>query len=437
MRGLTSTIVLVVVLAGLVGYIYFVDADRPPGGTEAKPKAFDIAADNIEEVQVRNAAGDTARLQRAGAGWQLIEPEKAEADTGVVSSMTASLASLEVQRVVDENPGDVKQYGLDPPRMDVAFRLKDRKELQHLHVGEKTPTGGDLYARKPDEKRVFLISSYLDATFNKTPFDFRDKAILKFDRDSAEGIELVKDGATVELSRKGTAWRIVKPIAVRADYAAAEAVMTRLSSAQMQQVVAPEAKDLKTYGLDKPSLTTVVKSGSARATLLVGKSGAEGLFAKDASRPIVFTVEESLATDLGKDISELRSKDMFDSRSFTANRVELRRDTETVTFEKTKGADGKEVWRNAAGQNADTAKVEDLLTTLSNLRAQSFESAPRASLKTPALTATIRFDESKTETVTFGRDGNEVFASRADEPGTANVEAAVFDEAIKALDGLK
>jgi hypothetical protein len=108
-----------------------------------------------------------------------------------------------------------------------------------------------------------------------------------------------------------------------------------------------------------------------------------------------------------------------------------------MAFEKTKGADGKEVWKNAAGQNADTTKVEDLLTKLSNVRAHSFEPAPSAALKTPALIATVRFDEKKTETVTFGRQQNDVVAGRADEPGTAKIEAAVFDEVIKALDALK
>jgi hypothetical protein len=438
MRGLTSTIVLIVVLAGLVGYIYFVDADRPASGTEVKPKAFDVAMDNIEEVQVKNASGETSRLQRVDTTWQLVEPQKTAADEGVVSSLTGSLASLEVQRVVDENPTDLKQYGLNPPRLDLTFRLKDQKEPQRLLVGDKTPTGDDLYAKKPDEARVFLISSFLDATFNKTPFELRDKAILKVDRDASDGIELSRGATTLQLSRTGTEWRIVKPITARADYAAVEGVMTRLSSAQMQKVVEEEAKDLKRYGLDAPMVSATVTGGSSRATLLIGRAQGEGgLFAKDASRPMVFTVEDSLATDLGKDLSEFRRKDMFDSRSFTANRVELRRGADTVAFEKTKDTDGKEVWRNASGQNADTAKVEDLLTKLSNLRAQSFEPTPNASLKTPVLTATVRFDENKTETVTFGRQGSDVFASRPDEPGSARLEASVFDEVMKALDGVK
>ena len=42
MRGLTSTIILLLVLAGLVGYVYFADAP-PAGDAEAKPKSVDVA----------------------------------------------------------------------------------------------------------------------------------------------------------------------------------------------------------------------------------------------------------------------------------------------------------------------------------------------------------------------------------------------------------
>lgn len=441
MHGIKSTLLLLVVLGGLAGYIYFVDAKRDPTAADAKPKAFvELLPDAIDEITIRNGSGDTSRVQRVGGDWRIVEPSTADADTGVVGTVTSNLASLEVQRVVDENPTDLAQYGLNPARIDVAFRLKDQKDFQRLLVGEKTPTGGDLFAKRPNENRVFLISSFLDAIFNKTTFDLRDKAVLKFERDKADGIEVVDGSTTLQFARSGAEWRIVKPVAARADYAAIEGLMTRLSSTYMQKVVtpvvAPEAGHLKAYGLDRPALTATVLSGSSRATLLIGRVDEGGRFAKDAARPEVFTVEEALFTDLAKDFPEYRRKDTFDARSFTANRIEARRGDETLAFEKMT-ADGKETWRNAGGQNIDIAKVEDLIAKLSNVRAQSFETAAPAALKMPALTVTIRFDTNKTEAVTFGRSGADVFAGRADEPGAAKVDAMMFDEAVKALDALK
>lgn len=436
MGGLRSTILLLVVLAGLGGYIYFVDANRDPFAADANPKAFvELSADSIEEIQIRNDSDETSLTRLVGENWQLIEPNAADADAGVVGTVTGNLASLEVQRVVDENPTDLAQYGLNPPRIDVAFRVKDQPDVQRLLVGDKTPTGGDLFAKRPDETRVFLISSFLDLIFNKTPFDLRDKAILKFERDTADGIEIAGGSTDIQFAKNGTDWRIVTPVAARADYAAVEELMTRLSSTQMQEIVAPEAGDLSAYGLDRPALTATVVSGSSRATLLIGRADEDGRFAKDAARPEIFTVAESLFTDLAKDLPEYRLKDMFDARSWTADWVETRRGDETLSFEKS--SDGEQTWRNASGQTVDTAKVVDLLTKLSNVRAQSFEAATHASLEMPVVTVTIRFDSDKTETVAFGRSATDVFASRADEPGTAKVDAMAFDEAVKAVDALK
>lgn len=438
MRGLTSTIVLAVALAGLVGYIYFVDAKRSDSGAPARDKAFaTVEADAIEELQIKSADGETSRLRRADKGWQLVEPTTAEADASELSSVTSSLTGLEVQRVVDENPADLKQYGLNPPRVEVGFRLKGDKDFRRLHIGEKTPTGGDLYARKPDDKRVFLISSYLDSTFNRTPFELRDKSILEFDREKVDAIDIVNGPATLQFAKDGTEWKIVKPITGRADSSIVEGLMTRLSSGQMQKLIAPEATDLKQYGLDKPSVTATVSTGSSRASLAIGRAEKDATYARDLSRPIVFTVDPGLATDLQKPIGDYRRKDVFEFRSFNTTRVEVRRGADTVAFEKTKDKDGKEIWRTAAGQTADTTKVEDFLTKLSSLRAQSFEQAQPAAMKSPEITATVRFDESKTETVAIGRAGSDVFATRADEAGAAKLDTAPYEDAVKALDALK
>jgi hypothetical protein len=437
MGGLRSTILLLVVLGGLAGYIYFVDANRDPTAADAKPKAFvELSAEGIEEIQIRNDSGETSRLQRVSENWQLVEPDAADADAGVVGTVTSNLASLEVQRVVDENPADLAQYGLNPARIDVAFRLADQQDFEHLLVGDTTPTGGDLFAKRPDETRVFLISSFLDSIFNKTPFDLRDKAVLTFERDTADGIEIEGGSTHIQFAKSGSDWRIVTPIAARADYAAVEGLMTRLSSTQMQQIVAPEAGDPGAHGLDRPSMTMTVVSGGSRATLLIGRADEGGRFAKNADRPEIFTVEESLLTDLAKDVPEYRRKDMFDARSFTADRIEARRADETLVFERSVG-DGEETWRNAAGQDVDAAQVEDLMTKLSNLRAQAFEETAHAALEMPALTVIVGFEGDRTETVTFGRSAIDVFAGRSDEPGSARVDAMMFDEVVKAVDALK
>jgi hypothetical protein len=435
--GLRSTIVLLILLAGLGGYIYFVESKRDPAAADAKPKAFaGLPADAVEEIRIKNADGEMSHLQRVGDMWQLLEPNKADADAGVIGTVTSNLSSLEVQRVVDENPTDLKQYGLEPARVDLSFRLKDQKDFQQLLVGDKTPSGGDVFAKRPNEKRVFLISSFLESIFNKSSFDLRDKSVLKFDRAAADRISVTEGGSTIEFTKNGMDWRIAKPVAARADYAAIEGVLTRLSSTFMQKIAAPQATNLSMYGLDRPALTASVTAGGQTATLAIGRSADGARFAKDSGRPEVFTVEETLFTELAKDVPDYRRKDLFDARSFTANRVEIRRGTDMLAFDKS-GTGEAETWKNAAGQTVELMKVEDLLSKLTNIRAVTFENAVPASLKMPALTVTIRFDMSKTETVTFGGSGADIVAARSDEPGSAKIDSMPYEEAVKAVDALK
>jgi len=437
MRGLWSTGALIVVLAGLVGYIYFVDAKKEPAGADAKEKLFaSLTAEDIEEVQVKNSDGETSHVQKADGTWHLVEPVKAAADQSEVSSITSSLVSLEVQRVVDENGGDLPQYGLEPARIELAFKAKGDKDFRRILIGEKTPTGGDLYAKAQDQKRVFLISSFLDSTFNKNTFSLRDRRILVFERNMVDGLEVTTGSSKVTLTKSGSEWRLSSPISVRADYAAVEGALERLSSTQMQGIVDPDGRELGKHGLDKPTGTITVSVGSSRASLLLGTTDNALLFAKDSSRPIIFTVAPMIREDVIRTVADFRRKDLFDGRAFTTTRVELTRGADTVTLEKTKGKDGADLWRSA-GKDVDGAKADDLLTKLTGLRAQAFEEQTDASLKSAALVVTLTFDEKKQETVSFARAGTEVHAGRSDEPGTAKLDAAGFDEVMKALDDVK
>jgi len=213
--------------------------------------------------------------------------------------------------------------------------------------------------------------------------------------------------------------------------------LERIASVQMQGIAADHTDDPRKYGLDRPSATINVGLGSSKATLTLGKTEDAVVYAKDAARPMIFTVAPTLTSDLFKDVSDYRRKDLFDSRSFTTDKVTFVRGGETITLEKSTAKDGKETWKNSAGKDVDAMKVDDLLSKLDGLRAGAFQSAAEPALKNPALSVTAQFDSNKTETVVFARSGAMVVAGRTDEPGSATVETMAFDELMKGIDALK
>ena len=67
MRGLRSTLALLVVLIGLCAYIYFVVSKKPASGTDAaKERVFvSLDADKIDEIKVKSESGDNTTLKKA------------------------------------------------------------------------------------------------------------------------------------------------------------------------------------------------------------------------------------------------------------------------------------------------------------------------------------------------------------------------------------
>ncbi len=445
MRGLRSTIALIVVLAALGGYIYYLNRKPADEPANKKTKVFaSIQADKIDELQIATDAGEKTIVRKGEGGWQVVAPIEAKADESEIASVTSNLASADVQRVIDENPPELKDYGLAAPRVDVAFKLAGDKDFRHLLLGEKTPTGADVFAKRAADKPVFAIAAYLENTFNRSTFDLREKTLLKFDRDKIDSIDVTSNGKTVQLTKVGGAWNLTRPLKAPSDFGTAEGLIGRLQTVQMKSIVTNDAApaDLKKYGLDKPQETVTLNMGSARATLELGdKAGENAVYARDVSRPAVMTVESALADDLKKGPDDYRRKDIFEFRAYNATHIEITRGGQTFVFDKVKGegADAQDKWRRVSPTPADANKdsLDSLLTRLANLRAASFvDSTANTGLNAPAATVTVKFGDggSKDEKVTFGRTGNDVFAARASEPGAAKIDTTDFEQAMKALD---
>jgi len=446
MRGLRSTIALIVVLGGLGAYIYFVTWKKTPETTSTQEKVFvGFDADKVEELKITSDKGEVTTLKKSSGAWQLVAPVTTTADESEASAIVNALGQLSVSRVVDENPSDLKDYGLAMPRFEVDYKPAGATGYRRILVGDKSPTGSDLFAKRNEDKRVFLIPAAQEGTFNKSTFDLRDKIVLKFERDKVDGVDVTAEGKTLQIAKDNMEWKITQPLQARADYGSVEGLIGRLQTTAMKSLVAEAAtpEELKKYGLDKPATTVALKMGSASATFVVGaKAEGNTVYARDASKMAVVTVDSMLADDLKKGAGEYRRKDVFEFRPFNATRLEITRGSQTVAFERVKGEgkDAEEKWRRATptAADADKDKMDSLLSRLSNMRATAFvDATAKTGLNAPAMIVSAKYDDGKKEEkVSFGKADADVYVSKPGEPGAAKVEATDFNEATKTLDEL-
>jgi hypothetical protein len=457
MRGGKSFLILLILALGIGAYAYFVESKRDTSDTSPLTKAtkvFTIDAGKIEEVEVKAASGEVTRLKKSGNDWQIVAPEPMEADQQAVGTLVSSFESLETSKTIDENPASVKDFGLDPPRAVVGVRQTGETAMKRIQIGDKTVTGGDLYARVEGQPKVFLIGASANDTLNRTPFDLREKSVLKFDRQKADTLKLEPAGTpAVAFAKKGADWRLTAPMDAKADTNAVDGLVGKLNETKMKSLVTADGtKDLKKYGLDKPQAVTTVGVGSTRATLAIGSKLEDGsVYARDLSRPLIFSVDATLLDDLKKKADDFRVKDLFEFRSFTALGLDVTHGAESFSFEKQKAPPPAsspvnpsappppaETWKQTkpAAKDVDRTKFDDLLTNLSNLKAEKFADKPLTTGDTYVVTA--RFDETspKTERVTFRKSGDVVHAICEGETGAAVVPTADFEKVVSGLKDL-
>src|SRR5579871_6215846 len=360
-RGLWSTLAMVVVLAGLGAYIYFVlnkqDSSSVSSSSKQERVFASVAADKIDEVRVTSSAGDATTLKKENGSWQIVQPAATKADDNEVNGITSALASLEVARVIEDKAANLNDYGLSNPRIEVDFKADGDKDYRKLLIGEKTPTGGNLFAMRGGDTRVIAIPAFQESTFDKKTFDLRDKTVLRFDRDKVDKIDVVANGKPIDFAKNGGDWTIAKPVAAKADFGSVEGLIGKVQTAQMKSIAsdAPSPADLKKYGLDKPQTTIELAAGSSKATLEIGgKADDNTVYARDASKPIVVTIDKSLADDLAKGADDYRVKDLFQFRAYNANHVEITRGDQKLVFDRVKGeGDKPDKWHRASPNPAD------------------------------------------------------------------------------------
>jgi hypothetical protein len=192
-------------------------------------------------------------------------------------------------------------------------------------------------------------------------------------------------------------------------------------------------------------MTVTISAGSAKTVLQVGTTEGGETYAKDSSRPMVFTVDTTLQGDLNKPFDDYRKKELFEFRPFYLAKLRAVLDAPSgpkiYEFEKQKpaGPTDPETWKvtrvGGSSHTADTAAMEDLLNKLMSIRAESFvDPKTRTGVDKPALVISASYDEGKFERVRFGEAGENAYGVRDGESAVAKIDMTSLRNALQAFD---
>src|SRR5207237_10511296 len=113
---------------GLVRSIYFILSKKSDSTITKQEKLFpSLEASKIDDLKVKSESGDVTMLKKEGGAWKVVSPLQVPAADSDATSVANALGDIEIVRVVDENPTDLKPYGLDAPQIDVEYKSSDAK----------------------------------------------------------------------------------------------------------------------------------------------------------------------------------------------------------------------------------------------------------------------------------------------------------------------
>ncbi len=251
-----------------------------------------------------------------------------------------------------------------------------------------------------------------------------------------------KDADEVHLQKNGNDWQITAPQPMPADQSAVSGLASALATLDSQRVVDDKASDLQPYGLSDPGLSLAVTAKDNKTRrVLVGDATptGNGVYAKIASDPRVFTIASFTKTSLDKNLNDLRDKRLITAEPDKISRLDLMQKSGNIQFGR-----GKDQWEilQPNPMRADGSKVDDLVRTVTeakmDLGSNDDPKQDQASFASGIPVASVKLTtDSGTQELQLRKKKDAYYAKTSILSGAYKVSSSLDQELDKKLDDFR
>jgi hypothetical protein len=205
-------------------------------------------------------------------------------------------------------------------------------------------------------------------------------------------VEVKRGAELLKLQREGDGWRMLAPVATRADRGVVEELITTVLTAKVDREIAASPASLTEFGLDPPAadVALTLKDGKRLAVQLGGKNPTGvWVYARQAGTPAVVALPDSVLRDASRPVADYRDKIAlaFDRSAVTG--IDISTHEGPLSLE---GGGGTWTMTRPAPRAADAEVVGDFLEKLGAARVKEFVAEAPASLQSYGLDQPLRVD---------------------------------------------
>lgn len=438
----TTTLLVLLGAILLGGAVYFFDVKR---GEKLKEKAtadesktaFSIGSGaDIKSLTIARpaAAGEpSVRLEKRDGAWWIVEPLQTDASDQAVQRIADGIATARVAQTEPGAPDRMKVYGLDPPAVSIDFQLQNGSK-HSLKLGDKDFTGVSVYAVLDGAKDVALLPQTLLTSTVTNVEGLRSRSVLHIIAGEIASFDLKNASGDLSLTREKNGWKFKKPAEAAGDSRDVNAFLSAIANATFTGVANETPDHLERCGLTRPVVTLqAVDVKGKTATLLVGRKDGGDYFARDASRSMIFRIDDKLYKQLAQNYADLRNKKPADFEPADVSRVEFHNEHGTAIFARKSDKDEEWAIEAPAEKKGKSASVWNLFSPLTTAHADEVIDHPVASivanLSKPAVEVLLTEKSGKKLTIQISKEsGDFVYARTSEGPAVYKLKKQILTE---------
>jgi hypothetical protein len=431
------TLILLLCAIALGVGVYYFDYKRslnPKPAEDAPKPAFTFQASDVKSLTISRpilASEPSLHFELRNGAWQIVQPIETEADQSALEGIVNDIANAKIAQSEPGTPDRLKAFGLDSPAVSLEIQLQNGSKHTVL-LGNKDFSGVSAYSIVDGGKSVSLLPESLLGSVDKSLDNLRDHTVLHISSTDAKSFTLKNKSGEIAAARDKTDWKFSKPSAALADPDAVNALLTAIGSAKTTGVASETPTDLPKYGLAAPAITfTAVNDKGGTWTLTVGKKEGEEYFARDASRPMIFRINQDAYNKLAEAYADLRDKKLVHFDPTAIDHVEIRGANGTIDITRKSAEDW--TFDAPADQKGKAAGIWKIFTPLSEAKGDEVLDHPPADLAAkvakPALEIDLTGKNGEKLTVRFSKEvGDVVYAQSSSGPALYKLKKQALDD---------
>jgi|GEM_PF-1262678 len=365
--------VILALLLSYYGYFEVIRKERLEEREKAAARVFSLETASVDQIVLQRRGEPEILLFRDPEGvWFIRSPVETQADGMEVEELLGRLNRVSKVRAVSKDEHvDPASFGLAEPELTIRFHHSEG--WAGFLIGDKSPVGTEVYAKRQAEPEVFLIASVDRTTLDKSLHALRDKRVFPFQTDEVDHVLVNRSGVHMELVRKETdGWTLKGEEEIRLHDEKVRSLIREFCWARVREFVEEDDRALDRYGLSEPEISVTLGSEESRRVLFLGNhADSPEVYARLGNRPGVVKLSTALLDTLPRSWKELEDRRILGQAEDSMVEVSWKRDSPTYLLRKdAESADWLLRIQNGdtdSGTPVDSRQARNLTRDLSNL----------------------------------------------------------------------